>query len=658
MLSISVTAPGTVGTVGTPVSMVGFQLGAGLTAQLPGTASASDGVQFYGANISNATSLSQLSQYPNLVVGPGTPESSGLAPSQPGSGLSYLYLYAVRTVVATAGAVVATVTGQETTGTNGGSSNPNAILQGGNAFGAPIVIGSTDVQPLTLMANNVTGYAQVVSGSLTLGTSTVSSTTTVQSGAGGTVNLGTGVTAVTVNLGTGAAAKTVGVGSSNTTSTTTVLCGSGGLGLGTAAPGASGVAIDTPAGGSITIGFVAVSVAIGGTASQVASITANVQTGGTINIANGVANQTVNIGTGGGVIATTIGSSSSTSSTVVQAGTGGLTVATAATGNITITAGTTGMVVVNSGTTGDVNLGTGAAGVDANAKTVRLGTGAAAKVILIGSATGASSAQILVGSGGLGLGVAAPGGGGVTLDTPAAGTVLVGTTNATTVTVGNQTGATAASLLGGTGGISIGVPSSAAAGVNITGGTGTSSFSVGAAGTLNLATAAVAATVNLGTGAAAQTVTIGSTNTTSTTAINAGTGGVKLTATGAGNVTLVPGATGNVQLNGAAAVTCGVQLGIPVAVTNVAGGGTIGANTITVDVASVIEVNQTTAGQTLTVPNPTITTQARLLYIINIGSVDFTLLASTVKAIGAGSKSMTCLIWSPGATRWVPTVIT
>jgi hypothetical protein len=382
----------------------------------------------------------------------------------------------------------------------------------------------------------------------------------------------------------------------------------------------------------------------------------------------------------------------------------------------TVTSGATFALTLDSGTTGDVNLGTGPAGVDASAKTIRVGTGAAVKTILVGSATGASSAQILVGSGGLGLGVAAPGGGNVSLDTPAAGTVGLASTNATTVaiggsatlssitirtatggtigigdqalattiTIGNSQGATAVAVNSGTGAASfasnatdhatsvgsstggsqlnlaagtngVGISAQGAGPIVILGGTGTSSFDVGTGGTLNLGTSANAKTINIGIGAAVINTTIGNVTGATTIAINAGTGGVTAKATGAGNVTLTPGATGNVQLNAAAAATCGVQLGIPVAVADAGGGGTIGVATVTVDIASVIEVNQTTGGQARTVPNPTITTQARILYLVNIGSASFTCQGKTAAANAANALSVIALVWSPGATKWFAT---
>lgn len=62
------------------------------------------------------------------------------------------------------------------------------------------------------------------------------------------------------------------------------------------------------------------------------------------------------------------------------------------------------------------------------------------------------------------------------------------------------------------------------------------------------------------------------------------------------------------------------------AITNKAAGGNIGTAANTVDKDSAFNVNQTTAAQTLTLPNPTVTTAGRHAYVSNIGSTSFTML--------------------------------
>lgn len=66
-------------------------------------------------------------------------------------------------------------------------------------------------------------------------------------------------------------------------------------------------------------------------------------------------------------------------------------------------------------------------------------------------------------------------------------------------------------------------------------------------------------------------------------------------------------------------------------ISNKASGGAIGTAAATVDVASLFNVNQTTAGQTLTVPNLTNTTNGKTIHINNVGSTAFTLLSKTIE---------------------------
>lgn len=67
------------------------------------------------------------------------------------------------------------------------------------------------------------------------------------------------------------------------------------------------------------------------------------------------------------------------------------------------------------------------------------------------------------------------------------------------------------------------------------------------------------------------------------------------------------------------------------AISNKASGGAIGTAAATVDVASLFNVNQTTSGQTLTVPNLTNTTNGKTIHINNVGSTAFTLLSKTIE---------------------------
>lgn len=86
-----------------------------------------------------------------------------------------------------------------------------------------------------------------------------------------------------------------------------------------------------------------------------------------------------------------------------------------------------------------------------------------------------------------------------------------------------------------------------------------------------------------------------------------------------------------------------------VAIGDLAGGGVIGTAAATVDVASGADVTQTTAAQTLTLPNPTNTTSGRIFVLSNSGAVAFTF---ATRVIGAGQV---CFCWWNGAA-WAPAV--
>lgn len=139
-----------------------------------------------------------------------------------------------------------------------------------------------------------------------------------------------------------------------------------------------------------------------------------------VNISADAAANTVNIGTGAGAKAVTLGSTNTTSATTINAGTGAISLATAATGTISIGAATmTGALTVGQSTAGQtvsiasaintgaqvVNIANGAAAADstvnilsgtptAGTATVNIGTGAYATQINVGSATGGNRLNI------------------------------------------------------------------------------------------------------------------------------------------------------------------------------------------------------------------------------------------------------------------------
>lgn len=89
------------------------------------------------------------------------------------------------------------------------------------------------------------------------------------------------------------------------------------------------------------------------------------------------------------------------------------------------------------------------------------------------------------------------------------------------------------------------------------------------------------------------------------------------------DVQFIPG-TGNKILNS------GPTVDHTIAITDLAGGGPIGLATDTVDQCSSFTLNQTTAGQTVTLPSPTDATAGRRADLLNIGTTPITLYGKTV----------------------------
>ncbi len=204
--------------------------------------------------------------------------------------------------------------------------------------------------------------------------------------------------------------------------------------------------------------------------------------------------------------------------------------------------------------------------------------------------------------------------------------------------------------------------STASDGVSIT--TGSALGATSDSGDLTIDTGAATGTtgaVNLGaTNASALIIGNGSATTTLQ-------GAVVLTGTGAAldvqnNATLGSDGTDTLTVNADATFTDGltVQTGdtftnagstllSALAVSDLPTGGDIGTAAATVDVATTFDVSQTTAAQTLTLPDPTDTTSGRVVYINNIGSEAFTVYGDS---IGAGESAS--FIWN--GSDWVQTI--
>lgn len=105
-----------------------------------------------------------------------------------------------------------------------------------------------------------------------------------------------------------------------------------------------------------------------------------------------------------------------------------------------------------------------------------------------------------------------------------------------------------------------------------------------------------------------------------------------------------PGATGV----SAALDVSGAEILREITFNNFVANGAIGTAPLTVDIASVITINQTTAGRTLTIPNPTNTPFGRIVKIVNRGTASLTIGTQPIAA-GTGVE----FVWSTGNV-WRP----
>ena len=78
---------------------------------------------------------------------------------------------------------------------------------------------------------------------------------------------------------------------------------------------------------------------------------------------------------------------------------------------------------------------------------------------------------------------------------------------------------------------------------------------------------------------------------------------------------------------------------------NFAAGGALGTAAATVDNANTFFVAQTTAGQTLSLPNPTNINLVRVVYVVNTGNQSFTIFGA---ALAAGKTA--AAVWWPGGS--------
>lgn len=232
-----------------------------------------------------------------------------------------------------------------------------------------------------------------------------------------------------------------------------------------------------------------------------------------------------------------------------------------ATGITEIFSGAGGMVLdATAGGGFDLKAATGTINIsgDAFANSILIGTGNAVKTIGIG---GIAANIIGIGDvqtgGSIELGAAMTTGT-ITLGSTAAQTgnfILAPGSGAQTITLGNNNGAKTINIGNGVSGNAISIGNginTTAQTINIAGGASGANSTVdilsgnktAGTSTLNLATGTGNKVVHIADSAGANTVTLGSTNTTSTTTINAGSGGVVVVSGGIASVASIIAATG------------------------------------------------------------------------------------------------------------------
>jgi len=157
-------------------------------------------------------------------------------------------------------------------------------------------------------------------------------------------------------------------------------------------------------------------------------------------------------------------------------------------------------------------------------------------------------------------------------------------------------------------------------------------------------------TLSVNYGSSANTAAQGNTSLSFTGSGNL-TGGITATAGGgvsANTLAIVNSPSFSGQVTAGGLSNTGSTLYSAVALGNYPTGGSIGTAATTVDITTSLAIAQTTAGQTLSLPLPTVTSAGRILFVSNSGSVSFIMQGQTINA-GANAT----YIWNGSA--WVVT---
>lgn len=338
----------------------------------------------------------------------------------------------------------AALTGAGTISLNDSATTSTTSIGGGTTTGA-VSIG-TGASAQTVDVGTGAGAKTV-----TVGSTNTTSTTNINSGSGAVnvnlnnnqaTNIGTGTTtgaitiggagAQTISVGNGAAVKTVNLGSGTGASTTTILGGSGGVNINASNNGPTNIGTGsttsqvTIGGGSnrvdiasdsidITNGAIsgATGLVVAGTTSLNDSASTNTTsigggtTTGSVSIGTGASAQAVDVGTGGGAKTVTLGSTNTTSTTAIKSGSGAVTINGSNNQNVNINTGTsTGATAIGNTLGGGITLASGAADITATATGKSIGltaTEEASDAITLTANTGAGGIQIAAGTGDLAI---------------------------------------------------------------------------------------------------------------------------------------------------------------------------------------------------------------------------------------------------------------
>lgn len=172
-----------------------------------------------------------------------------------------------------------------------------------------------------------------------------------------------------------------------------------------------------------------------------------------INIGGGTTARAIGIGNSAAAHILTIGSTTGAASLTLQSGTGSISLTSTGTGDITIDSDDT--LLLDADGVLELNSSAGVIGIgnDADAQSINIGTGAAARIITIGNITGATAVNINTGTAGSAITTT----NGVIGLISGTGAINIGADAAAkTITVGNGTGATSVVIDCGTGALNIG----------------------------------------------------------------------------------------------------------------------------------------------------------------------------------------------------------